>query len=247
MADDVVGVRQAAVPDKHIDNETAANASAPGGVATRQRVAAAGIGGAALATDTSVGSLTEAAPATDTASAGLNGRLQRVAQRLSSIIGLLPGSLGQKARAASLAVTLSTEDVAALTPPGTQVVSAVDFDVRNLTLAQDSVHQSPRKMTPLSVSKTGPLTDDVLVAVSAGQRIRLLRNAGHCNPATAAGVYPVVTVKIGATTVYSDKLEAGLPWAELVCFEGADGEDLTLTLTLTETVFLNMRYEVFTP
>src|ERR1044071_86331 len=33
--------------------------------------------------DTKVGSLTEAAPASDTASSGLNGRLQRIAQRLT--------------------------------------------------------------------------------------------------------------------------------------------------------------------
>jgi hypothetical protein len=44
--------------------------------------------------DTKTGSLTETAPATDTASSGVNGRLQRVAQRLSSLIGLLPTSLG---------------------------------------------------------------------------------------------------------------------------------------------------------
>lgn len=42
----------------------------------------------------SIGGLTETAPATDTASSGLNGRLQRVAQRLSSIIALLPTALG---------------------------------------------------------------------------------------------------------------------------------------------------------
>lgn len=36
-----------------------------------------------------IGSLTEAAPATDTASSGLNGRLQRIAQRLTSLIALL--------------------------------------------------------------------------------------------------------------------------------------------------------------
>lgn len=48
----------------------------------------------ALALDTSVGGLTETAPATDTASSGLNGRLQRIAQRLTSIIALLPTALG---------------------------------------------------------------------------------------------------------------------------------------------------------
>lgn len=39
------------------------------------------------------GSLTETAPATDTASSGINGRLQRVAQRLTSMITLLGGGL----------------------------------------------------------------------------------------------------------------------------------------------------------
>lgn len=45
------------------------------------------------ATTDSIGSLTETAPASDTASAGLNGRLQRLAQRLSSLIALLPTAL----------------------------------------------------------------------------------------------------------------------------------------------------------
>jgi hypothetical protein len=43
--------------------------------------------------DTKVGALTETAPGTDTASSGLNGRLQRIAQRLTSLIGLLPAAL----------------------------------------------------------------------------------------------------------------------------------------------------------
>lgn len=40
------------------------------------------------------GGLTETAPATDTASSGLNGRLQRIAQRLTTLIALVPTSLG---------------------------------------------------------------------------------------------------------------------------------------------------------
>ena len=43
--------------------------------------------------DTKTGSLTETAPASDTASSGLNGRLQRIAQRLTSLIALLPTAL----------------------------------------------------------------------------------------------------------------------------------------------------------
>lgn len=41
-----------------------------------------------------IGAVTETAPASDTASSGLNGRLQRVAQRLTSMIALLPTALG---------------------------------------------------------------------------------------------------------------------------------------------------------
>jgi len=43
--------------------------------------------------DSKAGALTETAPATDTASSGLNGRLQRIAQRLTSLIALVPGAL----------------------------------------------------------------------------------------------------------------------------------------------------------
>lgn len=43
--------------------------------------------------NTRIGDLTETAPASDTASSGLNGRLQRIAQRITSLIGLLPAAL----------------------------------------------------------------------------------------------------------------------------------------------------------
>lgn len=59
---------------------------------------------------TLLGALTETAPATDTASSGLNGRLQRIAQRLTSLLALIPASLGQKTKATSLAVTLASDE-----------------------------------------------------------------------------------------------------------------------------------------
>lgn len=54
--------------------------------------------------DARIGIVTETAPATDTASSGLNGRLQRIAQRITSLIALLPASLGIKAPATSFSV-----------------------------------------------------------------------------------------------------------------------------------------------
>lgn len=46
------------------------------------------------AQNTLIGVVTETAPVTDTASSGLNGRLQRIAQRLTSLIALIPTALG---------------------------------------------------------------------------------------------------------------------------------------------------------
>lgn len=73
---------------------------------------------------TTIGALTETAPATDTASSGLNGRLQRIAQRLSSLIALLPTALGAngglKVEGVSsgtvIPVSLSASSIAAATP-----------------------------------------------------------------------------------------------------------------------------------
>ncbi len=59
---------------------------------------------------TLIGSLTETAPVSDTASSGLNGRLQRIAQRLTSLIALIPAALGQGTKAQSMSVTLASND-----------------------------------------------------------------------------------------------------------------------------------------
>jgi hypothetical protein len=57
-----------------------------------------------------LGIITETAPVSDTASSGLNGRLQRIAQRLTSMIAQLPAALGQTTKAASLSVTNASDD-----------------------------------------------------------------------------------------------------------------------------------------
>lgn len=57
-----------------------------------------------------IGDVVEVAPGTDTASSGLNGRLQRVAQRLTSLIALFPASIGRKSIAGSLSVVQAEAD-----------------------------------------------------------------------------------------------------------------------------------------
>jgi len=48
------------------------------------------------------------APASDTAAASLNGRLVRLAQQFTTLLSLLPASLGQKTSAASLPVVIAS-------------------------------------------------------------------------------------------------------------------------------------------
>lgn len=89
--------------------------------------------------DTKTGSLTEAAPASDTASSGLNGRLQRIAQRLTSLIALFPTSLGQKTKANSFAVTLaSDQDALPVTDNGGSLTVDGTVAVSNLPATQDA-------------------------------------------------------------------------------------------------------------
>lgn len=56
-----------------------------------------------------IGAVTETAPVNDTASSGLNGRLQRIAQRITSLIALFPSSIGQKVSSDSLSVVIASD------------------------------------------------------------------------------------------------------------------------------------------
>ncbi len=57
-----------------------------------------------------IGSLTETAPTTDTASSGLNGRLQRVAQNLTTMTGRAVAQLGARTTAQSPAINIASDD-----------------------------------------------------------------------------------------------------------------------------------------
>ena len=81
-----------------------------------------------MASDDAInGAVTETAPASDTASSGLNGRLQRIAQRITSLIALVPTSLGQKTSAGSFSVVIASDDVVSTrtAPPSTGTASNV--------------------------------------------------------------------------------------------------------------------------
>jgi hypothetical protein len=104
----------------------------------------------ALATETTqsagntlLGGVTETAPASDTASSGLNGRLQRIAQRISSLIALLPTALGAggglKVDGSGTALPVSgTVTVTNFGNALTRGAGAVDSNTQRIALASDS-------------------------------------------------------------------------------------------------------------
>lgn len=72
-----------------------------------ENVFSIGVTGTVESTGPVVGAVNETAPATDTADSGLNGRLQRIAQRLTSLIAVF--NIGAGTEAAAVRVTLPTD------------------------------------------------------------------------------------------------------------------------------------------
>lgn len=101
--------------------DTSSSVVGSGTQATAQRVT--------IATDNAViGATNETAASSDTATAGLNGRLQRIAQRITSLIALLPASLGQKAMTASLAVVVASDQSSIpVTLDSTQAANSANY------------------------------------------------------------------------------------------------------------------------
>jgi hypothetical protein len=106
----------------NIGDVDVASSVLPTGAATEATIAAQSV---------LVGSVTETAPVTDTASSGLNGRLQRIASRLTILLGVMPSTIGQHTMATSFAVAVASDQsavpvsgtVTANAGTGTQAVS----------------------------------------------------------------------------------------------------------------------------
>lgn len=116
--------------------------------------------------NTRIGDLTEAAPASDTASSGLNGRLQRIAQRITSLIALMPASLGQKTMANSFAVVIASDQAAI------PVTASAGTNLNTSALALETT-QSTQNTRIGDLTETAPASD----TASSGLNGRLQRIA----------------------------------------------------------------------
>ena len=91
-------------------------------------------------TNALLGAVGETAPATDIASAGHNGRLQRIAQRISALILQLPATLGIKVAANALCITHASDDsvLAAIVAGTMPVNNGTAALAGRMTIASDS-------------------------------------------------------------------------------------------------------------
>jgi hypothetical protein len=110
------------------------------------------------------GAVNETAPASDTASSGLNGRLQRVAQRLTSLIALLPAAL---TGSGNLKVSIEEYGSGSAAAPTTDGIGAF--------LATNKIMNGTTALTPMfqkiAASSSG---NNTLQAAVTGKKIRVL-------------------------------------------------------------------------
>ena len=136
-----------------------------------------------------IGSLTETAPTTDTASSGLNGRLQRIAQRLTSLIALLPAALGQTTMAASLPVAIASNQSAVSTTDN----GPAQTTVQTYTASADMTTAASITAAPTSGLKIVAL--DILVSTDTAMNFSIQEETSATVFAKAFlpanGVWPV--------------------------------------------------------
>lgn len=216
--------------------QTSASSGGAGGGLTDAELRATPVPVTDTAQDTLIGAVNETAPATDTASSGTNGRLQRIAQRLTSLIALLPASLGQKTSAASLAVTLASDQSAlaitaaslplptgaakdsTLTDSTQRIGGTVSVSAASLPLPTGAATE-----TTLAAAST-KLTDGTQVAQLAADNVTtgtITASAQTVVAAVAAGVQGVGlayygTYATGATLTWEASADGGTTYTAFV-------------------------------
>lgn len=170
--------QQVTADSSHVQDVQIADVS--GGVRTR------------VAMGTVIGAVTETAPGTDTASSGLNGRLQRIAQRLTSLISALGspfqagGSIGNTTFASTQSGTWTVQpgntanttawkvDNSAVTQPVSGTVSITDIS----NAEYETVAASQTAQALGATGATGDYISGILVvpATTAPGNVLLLDN-----------------------------------------------------------------------
>lgn len=169
-ADDIGGVKYARSKivigaDGTNDGDVSSANPMPVSVATLPLPSGASTSAKQDAHATLIGAVDETAPVSDTASSGLNGRLQRIAQRITSLIALLPSSLSNGFFKISVQETSVTQPVSgtvtANAGSGTLAVSLASVPSHAVTNAGTFATQvDGAALTSLQLIDDPVLTDD---------------------------------------------------------------------------------------
>jgi len=102
------------------------------------------------------------------------------------------------------------------------------------------------QIIPSSSSVAAVVTNQTIYTPTTGKSVRYVKYHLHMDPAAASGTYNTVTIKVGTLTVFSDKFEPGLPWAESIRIKDSLLEInglVTITTTDASRIFYNFRIE----
>lgn len=183
------------------------------------------------------GAVTETAPATDIASSGLNGRLQRVAQRLTSLIALVPASLGQKAMSASFAVALASDQTAIPVQPGSSAATGgIPSTTRLLSAAGTSGDATNVKASAGRVY--------AIQGYNAASAVRYLKLYNSASAPTAGSGTPVKTLALPALTAFALDWPVGLTFSTGIGFTLVTGsaDNSSTSVTAADILALNIDY-----
>lgn len=154
---------------------------------------------------TLLGAVTETAPGTDTASSGLNGRLQRIAQRITSLIALFPTSLGQKTSANSFGVVIASDQVLNVAE---SALSITFQEILNLTTSAQTF-TAPASAKWMLIETDDSNTANVRVKIggtattSSGiqfqpGRSEMIKGGGNISVIAESGTNQKISVQFGA-------------------------------------------------
>lgn len=159
-----------------------------------------------------LGALTETAPGTDTASSGLNGRLQRIAQRLTTLIGQHPTSLGQTTKTGSMSVVLaSDDDIQAKIGIVTETAPASDTASSGLNGRLQRIAQRLTSLIGLLPTALGQTTmaNSLAVAIASNQSALSVTSANGLLKLTASFTRPADTTAYAAGDLCANSTTAG--------------------------------------
>jgi len=184
--------------------------------------AASGVASAALRTvnstdDPVIGATNETAPASDTATSGLNGRLQRIAQRLTSLLvqGTGAASAGQR--------VVTADDTGATT-------------TSRITSAAGSTNATSAKAPAGTLYAVRGYN-----AAAAGRYIKLYNKASAPTVGTDT---PVLTLVVGATQAFNFEWSLGRYFSTGIAYAMTvnNGDADTTALTAGDILGLNVEY-----